>query len=64
MPSTSMFSFPYDFNGDFPLNDWVPALSLVNGALPKEAIEAAFHSRANNRGLFAATQFQSRSPPA
>ena len=45
--------------GDFTLPDWVPALSLVSGVLPKDAIEAAFPSRSNNRGLFAATQFES-----
>ncbi|MBP9903724.1 MAG: hypothetical protein KBH45_19905, partial [Verrucomicrobia bacterium] len=46
--------------GDFTLKDWVPAFSLVNGALPKSACEAAFSSPSNNtRGLFAATQFQS-----
>jgi hypothetical protein len=37
----------------------VPAYSLTRGALPKEAIEAAFPNRNNNRGLFAATQFES-----
>jgi putative heme-binding domain-containing protein len=45
--------------GDLTLKDWVPALSLVNGALPKEAIESAYPNRNNNRGLFAATQFDS-----
>jgi putative heme-binding domain-containing protein len=45
--------------GDFTLRDWQPALSLVNGALPKEAIDAAFLSLSNNRGLFAAAQFES-----
>ncbi|HEY6168881.1 MAG TPA: c-type cytochrome, partial [Verrucomicrobiae bacterium] len=44
--------------GDFSLKDWVPAYSLVNGALPKDACEAAFHGHGNTRGLFAATQFQ------
>ncbi len=44
--------------GDFSLKDWVPAWSLVNGALPREAVEAAFPNRGNTRGLFAATQFQ------
>jgi putative heme-binding domain-containing protein len=43
--------------GDFSLPDWVSALSLVNGALPKEATESVFPNRNNNRGLFAATQF-------
>ncbi len=46
--------------GDFTLKDWVPAFSLVNGGLPKSAVEAVFDSPGNNtRGLFAATQFQS-----
>jgi putative heme-binding domain-containing protein len=45
--------------GDFTLQDWVPALSLTSGTLPKEASEAAFPSRNNNRGLFAGTQFES-----
>src|SRR6185503_1262890 len=45
--------------GDFTLPDWLPALSLVSGVLPKETIEAAFPNRINNRGLFAATQFES-----
>jgi putative heme-binding domain-containing protein len=45
--------------GDFTLRDWQPALSLVNGALPKEAIDLAFPSLSNNRGLFAAAQFES-----
>jgi putative heme-binding domain-containing protein len=46
-------------NGDFSLGGWVPAFSLVNGALAKEACEAAFPSRFNNRGFFGATQFES-----
>ncbi len=45
--------------GNLTLKDWQPALSLVNGVLPKDAIEAAFPSRSNNRGLFAAAQFES-----
>jgi putative heme-binding domain-containing protein len=45
--------------GDLTLKDWVPAFSLTRGALPKEATEAAFPNRNNNRGLFAATQFDS-----
>jgi putative heme-binding domain-containing protein len=45
--------------GDFSLKDWVPAFSLTRGALPKEAIETAFPNRNNNRGLFAATKFES-----
>jgi putative heme-binding domain-containing protein len=46
-------------NGDFSLGGWVPAFSLVNGALAREACEAAFPSRFNNRGFFGATQFES-----
>ena len=45
--------------GDFTLKDWTPAYSLTNGTLPKEASEVAFPNRINNRGLFAATQFES-----
>ncbi|MSU50791.1 MAG: c-type cytochrome [Opitutus sp.] len=45
--------------GDFALNDWQPALSLVSGVLAKETIEATIPNRINNRGLFAATQFES-----
>jgi putative heme-binding domain-containing protein len=44
--------------GDFTLKDWIPALSLASGALPKEAMETTFPNRNNNRGLFAATQFE------
>jgi len=42
--------------GDLTLTDWVPALTLTSGVLPKEVSEAAFPDRAWNRGLFAATQ--------
>jgi putative heme-binding domain-containing protein len=45
--------------GDFTLEDWVSALSLTNGSLPKEASEQAFPNRGNNRGLFAATRVDS-----
>ena len=45
--------------GDFTLEDWSPAFSLVSGALPGGVVEAAFPSRGNSRGLFAATQFES-----
>ncbi|HUR59658.1 MAG TPA: PVC-type heme-binding CxxCH protein [Opitutaceae bacterium] len=45
--------------GDFTLADWQPTLSLVNGTVPKETIETAYPNRINNRGLFAATQFES-----
>ena len=45
--------------GDFSLDDWVPAFSLTSGTLPKDAIESAFPNRNNNRGLFAATKFES-----
>ena len=46
--------------GDFTLNDWQPAYSLARGALPKEASELAYPNRNNNRGLFAATQFEAK----
>ncbi len=45
--------------GDFTLEDWAPAYSLANGALPKQAVELQFPNRGNNRGLFAATRFES-----
>ena len=45
--------------GDFGLKDWTAAFALARGALPKEAIETAYPNRSNNRGLFAATQFES-----
>ena len=45
--------------GDFTLNDWVPSLSLTNGVLPARVVEAVYPNRGNNRGLFAATQFES-----
>ncbi len=45
--------------GDFTLNDWQPAFSLVNGALTRETVEGVFPNRGNNRGLFASTQFES-----
>ena len=45
--------------GDFTLEDWTPAFSLTGGALPKEAVEQQFPHRGNNRGLFAATRFES-----
>ncbi|MEN9634629.1 MAG: hypothetical protein RL077_3033 [Verrucomicrobiota bacterium] len=45
--------------GDFTLPDWKPVFSLVSGALSKETIEATHPNRTNNRGLFAATQFDS-----
>ena len=45
--------------GDLALNDWKPAFSLARGSLPKEEIETVFPNRNNNRGLFAATQFDS-----
>jgi hypothetical protein len=46
--------------GDFTLNDWQPAYSLARGALPKEASETTYPNRNNNRGLFAATQFEAK----
>ncbi len=45
--------------GDFTLNDWQPTFSLVSGVLAKETIETVVPNRNNNRGLFAATQFES-----
>ncbi len=45
--------------GDFALNDWQPAFSLVSGDLARETVEGVFPNRGNNRGLFAATQFES-----
>ena len=46
--------------GDFSLEDWTPAFSLANGALPKEAIESLIPRRGVTlRGLFIATQFAS-----
>jgi putative heme-binding domain-containing protein len=45
--------------GNLTLADWVPALSLVDGRLPKEASLQGFPALSNNRGLFAATQFNS-----
>ncbi|WP_414662227.1 PVC-type heme-binding CxxCH protein [Horticoccus sp. 23ND18S-11] len=45
--------------GDFTLKDWMPALSLTSGDLPREAVALAYPSLNNNRGLFAATQFDS-----
>ena len=45
--------------GDFTLADWQPALSLVNGTLAKETIEATAPNRKNSRGLYAATQVES-----
>ena len=45
--------------GDFTLNDWQSAFSLVNGTLARETVEGVFPNRGNNRGLFAATQFES-----
>ncbi len=45
--------------GDFSLASWVPVLSLASGALPGPVIDETVPSRTNNRGLFAATQFES-----
>jgi hypothetical protein len=45
--------------GDFSLPGWAPLLSLVNGALDRPSVEAAYPNRGNTRGLFAATQFES-----
>jgi len=46
-------------SGDFSLTDWAPIVSLVNGTLPVAAIEAAFPTRTNSRGLFAGISFES-----
>lgn len=45
--------------GDFSLKDWVPLFARVSGALPKEDVLAVMGSTKNNRGVFAATQFNS-----
>ncbi|MBP7140628.1 MAG: HEAT repeat domain-containing protein [Opitutaceae bacterium] len=39
------------------LGDWVRIESFVNGTLPVYELEAAFPTRANNRGFFIMTQF-------
>jgi putative heme-binding domain-containing protein len=44
--------------GDFTLKDWQPVLSLVSGTLANAITVAAYPSRNNNRGMFAATQFE------
>ncbi len=44
---------------DATLADWKPALSLVSGALAGETVEEVLPNRGNNRGLFAATRFES-----
>lgn len=44
--------------GDFGLADWVPVFSLVSGELSKEVIDQMVPSRNNNRGFYAATQFE------
>lgn len=45
--------------GDFTLADWRPALTLTSGVLPARVVESVYPNRGNNRGLFAATQFES-----
>ena len=45
--------------GDFSLADWRPALGLVDGTLAREVAEEVIPARFNNRGMFAATQFES-----
>src|SRR5207244_1655938 len=45
--------------GDFSVGDWRAATSLVNGTLSRGIVEETFPARSNNRGLFAATRFQS-----
>ena len=45
--------------GEAKLADWIPAFSLVSGALPRELIAAPYPSFLNSRGLFAATRFES-----
>ncbi len=44
--------------GDPTLESWVPVVSLVNGSVSRDLIEAAYPNRGNSRGLFAATQFE------
>ena len=44
-------------SADTTLNDWVRIESFVNGTLPVYELEAAFPTRANNRGFFIMTQF-------
>ncbi len=45
--------------GDTTLADWKPVLSLVSGTLAGEVVEETMPNRGNNRGLFAATRFES-----
>ncbi len=45
--------------GDPALSGWTPVLSLTNGFLPSRVVEEAYPNRGNNRGLFAATSFES-----
>ena len=45
--------------GDAKLADWIPTLSLVSGALPRDLIAAPYPSFLNSRGFFAATRFES-----
>jgi hypothetical protein len=45
--------------GDFTLKDWRNVFALVSGRLAKEIVEESIPNRGNNRGLFAATRFQS-----
>ena len=44
--------------GDFALEHWATAYSLVSGRLPADAFAGAFNFRQNSRGLYAATQFE------
>jgi putative heme-binding domain-containing protein len=44
---------------DFTLKDWKSVYSLVSGRIAKEIVDDVLPNRGNNRGLFAATQFQS-----
>ncbi len=44
--------------GDFGLADWIPVFSLVSGQLSQDIIDHTVPSRSNNRGFYAATQFE------
>jgi hypothetical protein len=45
--------------GDFTLGSWQPAYALASGTLARAVTESVIPNRNNNRGLFAATQFDS-----
>ncbi|MEY4938901.1 MAG: hypothetical protein RIQ93_636 [Verrucomicrobiota bacterium] len=51
--------------GDFTLNGWESAFTLVNGSLPRETLQTAFPALVNARSYFAAARFDAtRSGPA